>query len=238
MFLPIISAFVAAMATDSIGALLLAVAASVAGALRERFCGVRADDLVCPAGCSALAVSFTAPGPVEQESSIPRASATGGRLLASRISAVGEEVILSCLDLNHVNDAAKMLTRGARDHLDDIRPTLFIRTMFKAANAVQIRVTIDEIEPGIWRHLVLPVHWNLEHLHLGIQAAFNWWNYHLYEFRIGGLRYGDVVLLRRMRPMTTLGCSTRGRFARWTSSKVPSLITTMIWGMAGATPLR
>ncbi|MEN3149790.1 hypothetical protein ABCW43_21040 [Neorhizobium sp. IRAMC:178] len=25
-----------------------------------------------------------------------------------------------------------------------------------------------------------------------MQAAFNWWNYHLYEFRIGGLRYGDV----------------------------------------------
>ncbi|WP_246670613.1 plasmid pRiA4b ORF-3 family protein [Agrobacterium sp. ICMP 6402] len=38
-------------------------------------------------------------------------------------------------------------------------------------------------------------HWNLEHLHLGIQAAFNWWNYHLYEFRIGGLRYGDVEIL-------------------------------------------
>ncbi|NSZ60037.1 plasmid pRiA4b ORF-3 family protein (plasmid) [Agrobacterium tumefaciens] len=67
--------------------------------------------------------------------------------------------------------------------------------MFKAANAVQIRVTIDAIEPGIWRRLVLPVHWNLEHLHLGIQAAFNWWNYHLYEFRIGGLRYGDVEIL-------------------------------------------
>ena len=29
-------------------------------------------------------------------------------------------------------------------------------------------------------------------LHLVIQAAFNWWNYHLHEFRIGGLRYGDL----------------------------------------------
>jgi hypothetical protein len=67
--------------------------------------------------------------------------------------------------------------------------------MFKAANAVQVRVSIDEIKPDIWRCLVLPVHWNLEHLHLGIQAAFNWWNYHLYEFRIGGLRYGDVEIL-------------------------------------------
>ncbi len=67
--------------------------------------------------------------------------------------------------------------------------------MFKAANAVQIRVSIDETEPDVWRRLVLPVHWNLEHLHLGIQAVFNWWNYHLYEFRIGGLRYGEVEIL-------------------------------------------
>ena len=67
--------------------------------------------------------------------------------------------------------------------------------MFKAANAVQIRVSIDEIEPEVWRRLVLPGDWNLEHLHLGIQAAFNWWNYHLYEFRIGGLRYGEVEIL-------------------------------------------
>jgi hypothetical protein len=81
------------------------------------------------------------------------------------------------------------------DLLDDHLPTLFIRAMFKPADAVQIKVSIDEIQPEVWRRLVLPVHWNLQHLHLGIQAAFNWWNYHLYEFRIGGLRYGDVEVL-------------------------------------------
>ncbi len=67
--------------------------------------------------------------------------------------------------------------------------------MFKAANAVQIKVSLDEVAPAVWRRLVLLVLWNLEHLHLGIQAAFNWWNYHLYEFRIGGLRYGDIEIL-------------------------------------------
>jgi hypothetical protein len=67
--------------------------------------------------------------------------------------------------------------------------------MFRAINAVQIRVSLNEIEPEIWRRLVLPSIWNLEQLHLAIQAAFNWWNYHLYEFQIGGLRYGDVELL-------------------------------------------
>jgi Plasmid pRiA4b ORF-3-like protein len=67
--------------------------------------------------------------------------------------------------------------------------------MFEQPNAVQIRITLDEIEPKVWRRLVVPLKWNLEQLHLAIQAAFNWWNYHLHEFRIGGLRYGNVELL-------------------------------------------
>ncbi|OCP22453.1 MULTISPECIES: plasmid pRiA4b ORF-3 family protein [unclassified Ensifer] len=67
--------------------------------------------------------------------------------------------------------------------------------MFKAINTVQIHVSLDEIEPEVWRRLVLPSHWTLEQLHLAVQAAFNWWNYHLHEFRIGGLRYGGVELL-------------------------------------------
>ena len=67
--------------------------------------------------------------------------------------------------------------------------------MFEPVNAVQVHVSLDEIEPAIWRRLILPARWNLEQLHLAIQAAFSWWNYHLYEFRIGGLRYGDVDVL-------------------------------------------
>ena len=58
-------------------------------------------------------------------------------------------------------------------------------------NAVQLRVTMAEIEPVVWRRIVVPATWHLGHLHLVIQAAFNWWNYHLHEYRIGGLRYGE-----------------------------------------------
>jgi hypothetical protein len=50
---------------------------------------------------------------------------------------------------------------------------------------------LDDIEPAIWRRLVVPRTWHLGQLHLVIQAAFNWWNYHLHDFNIGGLRYGD-----------------------------------------------
>lgn len=61
-------------------------------------------------------------------------------------------------------------------------------------NALQLRVTLQEIEPLVWRRLVVPASWHLGQLHLVIQAAFNWWNYHLHEFRIGGLRYGEPDL--------------------------------------------
>jgi hypothetical protein len=67
--------------------------------------------------------------------------------------------------------------------------------LYQEPNALQIRVTLAEIEPAIWRRFVVPWTWHLGQLHLGIQAAFNWWNSHLHEFRIGGLRYGDPELL-------------------------------------------
>jgi hypothetical protein len=62
-------------------------------------------------------------------------------------------------------------------------------------NALQIKVSLAEINPSVWRRLIVPAAWHLGELHLAIQAAFNWWNYHLHEFRIGGLRYGDPGIL-------------------------------------------
>ena len=72
--------------------------------------------------------------------------------------------------------------------------------MFEQPNAAQIRIVLDELEPEVWRRLLVPLGWNLEQLHLGIQAACNWWNCHLHEFRIGGLRYGDVQLSEEVAP--------------------------------------
>ena len=66
--------------------------------------------------------------------------------------------------------------------------------VFKQPNALQIRITLADIEPAVWRRLVVPWTWHLGQLHLAIQAAFNWWNYHLHEFNIGGLRYGDLEI--------------------------------------------
>jgi hypothetical protein len=85
--------------------------------------------------------------------------------------------------------------QGTHSGLTERALMLFITPMFEPFDAVQIRVSLDEIEPAIWRRLVLPSSWTLDKLHLGIQAAFNWWNCHLHEFQIGGLRYGDAAFL-------------------------------------------
>ena len=67
--------------------------------------------------------------------------------------------------------------------------------MFAQPNARQVHISLAGIEPAIWRKLLVPADWTLDQLHLGIQAAFGWANYHLHEFLIGGLRYGDVDIL-------------------------------------------
>jgi hypothetical protein len=63
---------------------------------------------------------------------------------------------------------------------------------FDEPNALQIRVTLVEIEPAIWRRLIVPRSFHLGQLHRVIQAAFGWWDCHLDEFRIGGLSYRDA----------------------------------------------
>lgn len=62
---------------------------------------------------------------------------------------------------------------------------------YRSPNALQMIVALDRVEPVVWRRLVVPWDWHLGQLHLVIQAAFNWWNYHLHEFRIGNVAYGD-----------------------------------------------
>jgi hypothetical protein len=65
---------------------------------------------------------------------------------------------------------------------------------FQDPNALQIRVTLAEIEPAIWRRLIVPRSFHLGQLHRLIQAAFGWWDGHLHEFRIGGLSYRDAAV--------------------------------------------
>ncbi|MEQ1700330.1 MAG: plasmid pRiA4b ORF-3 family protein [Ilumatobacteraceae bacterium] len=54
----------------------------------------------------------------------------------------------------------------------------------------QVRVALMGTDPPVWRQLLVSPATALAELHEYIQAAFGWWNYHLYEFQAGLHRYG------------------------------------------------
>jgi len=50
----------------------------------------------------------------------------------------------------------------------------------------RVLVSLDDSQPQIWRRLDLRSDLTLSVVHQGIQAAFGWWDYHLYRFSLGG----------------------------------------------------
>ena len=65
-------------------------------------------------------------------------------------------------------------------------------TKKQAANGkvFQVKVTLRDIKPPIWRRVLVDGSETLDEVHRVSQAAFGWWNSHLHEFRIGGRDYG------------------------------------------------
>lgn len=53
-----------------------------------------------------------------------------------------------------------------------------------------VRIVLVDSKPPIWRELEVPTSVTLEGLHDIVQIAFGWLDYHLWEFDIGGTRYG------------------------------------------------
>ncbi len=59
------------------------------------------------------------------------------------------------------------------------------------AQVYQIKLTLDDTHPPIWRRIVVPGDTTLSKLHDIVQIAMGWQDYHLHEFTINGVRYGD-----------------------------------------------
>jgi hypothetical protein len=54
----------------------------------------------------------------------------------------------------------------------------------------QIKVTLLDTDPPIWRRLLVPADLTLEQLHYVLQLAMGWEDCHMHEFRIGQQRFG------------------------------------------------
>lgn len=59
-----------------------------------------------------------------------------------------------------------------------------------SGSVFQLKVTLLDTKPPIWRRVLVDGRATLDHLHEVIQAAFGWWNYHLHEFEVGRTRFG------------------------------------------------
>jgi len=54
-----------------------------------------------------------------------------------------------------------------------------------------LRITIEAVDPPVWRRVQVPGSITLERLHTVIQKAMGWRDVHLHEFEVGGRRYGQ-----------------------------------------------
>ena len=59
-----------------------------------------------------------------------------------------------------------------------------------AGDVVSVRIELVDSDPLIWREVEIPTDITLTTLHHIVQAAMGWFDYHLWEFRVGGKAYG------------------------------------------------
>jgi Plasmid pRiA4b ORF-3-like protein len=66
----------------------------------------------------------------------------------------------------------------------------FERRGWAGQRAYQLLVELTEIEPRIWRRVVVADATPLPLLHRILQVSFSWNGYHLHEFKVGSVRFG------------------------------------------------
>ncbi len=63
----------------------------------------------------------------------------------------------------------------------------------RASNSIyQLKITLEEIRPPIWRRILVKNTTPLDQLHEIIQVVMGWENYHLHSFRISSTDYGVI----------------------------------------------
>ena len=69
----------------------------------------------------------------------------------------------------------------------------------------QLKVTLLDTSPPIWRRLLVPADMTLEQLHKVLQLAMGWEDCHLHDFRIGSSRFGKPDPTDRLTGLSAIG---------------------------------
>jgi hypothetical protein len=60
-----------------------------------------------------------------------------------------------------------------------------------ARQIYQLKVTLRDVVPPVWRRVLVPGGYTLDRLHRVVQLAFGWQDCHLHSFEIDGVQYGS-----------------------------------------------
>ena len=106
--------------------------------------------------------------------------------------------------------SAVALARAALLHQQQPAPA-------EAVPAVELFVTLRDVDPSVWRRLVVPERTTMHDLHRLLQATMGWQDRHLWLFELGGRSYGDVEDMNDLEdPRTvTLGSIPDGTVFRY-----------------------
>ncbi|MHB8878879.1 MAG: plasmid pRiA4b ORF-3 family protein, partial [Myxococcaceae bacterium] len=65
------------------------------------------------------------------------------------------------------------------------------RTRKAPTSIFQLKVTLQGVQPAVWRRLLVPADIALARLRMAINEAMGWWNAHLHQFRLRDRTFGD-----------------------------------------------
>jgi hypothetical protein len=103
------------------------------------------------------------------------------KLVRARMAKTGESYSIAKLRQAGAGKSQSAVARPSSASLDG-----------SAAPAIcQVKITLSEIAPAIWRRLLVPADTSLARFHHIIQAAFGWLNYHLHQYIVDEQYFGD-----------------------------------------------
>lgn len=84
----------------------------------------------------------------------------------------------------------EIVKRHRETHPDFYPPRPKMATRKKAQSIYQLKITLKDIRPPIWRRVQVPSDITLGQLHWVVQLSMGWTNSHLHSFHVQGVEYG------------------------------------------------
>ena len=112
------------------------------------------------------------------------------RMIESRIEDYLPAVDKNLLELNQANNRIPILTMEPAYSIDSLRQVFKKRLGRTYEQIYKFKISLKDIEPLIWRKIEVPADYTFWDLHVAIQDAMGWADYHLHEFRINRSEIG------------------------------------------------